>query len=63
VLIGACSTVVSLEVEGFAECIEPVRLGFLAPVGVLPDTDSVFVVRFVVMLQFYQDERHSPMKI
>jgi hypothetical protein len=38
--------------DGFTECIEPGRLGFLMPVGALPDTDSDIFVRFVVMLDF-----------
>jgi hypothetical protein len=49
VSIGACSTALATDVEGFAECIDPARLGFRMPVGALPDADSDFVVRFVVM--------------
>ena len=61
VSMGACS--IGLDAEGFAECIEPARRGFLMPVGALPDADSDLLVRFVVMLRFYQDTLHSPMNI
>jgi hypothetical protein len=40
-----------------------VRLGFLMPLGALPDTDSDLVVRFVVMLDFTKTLRDDPMNI
>ena len=62
--ISAGSAGVATGADGFDECMEPVRLGFLVPVGPLPaDTDSDVVVRFEVMLKFYQESRHEPMNI
>ena len=52
VLMGACSTEVVSGADVLAECIEPVRRGFLMPAGALPDAESDLVVRFVVMLNF-----------
>ena len=39
------------------------RLGFLMPLGALPDADSDLVVRFVVMLDFTKTLRDDPMNI